>query len=150
MPKKLALLGMSSLVLLQSACEDRTPRYQSEAERVCANLHRIANQSAPAAWAEGEIRLTMNYGDNTPRSLDPGELPGWAKTLFGNSAPKASIHPNVTYEQSYLQLAWVHGRGAVGVILCSTNTSHPPLDARTYFIMKCQPGVFVFAPKEFP
>jgi len=119
-----------------------------EVNRICRSLHSLTNNEI-AIWFRAEIASHSLPMPGTPAQIEIRELPDWVKNLFGNSPPRAKLFLRSEEGKSYIDLIWAHGRGAAGVQI-GGDSFKPTLSEEVFFVKQCEPGVFVYSPRQFP
>jgi hypothetical protein len=142
--KDLALC--TCVILALSGCGP--PGYQMDVAQACKDLHRATNTNEIRNWLRTEIDAGMRDAPKLPAQVRLRELPPWINGVYGNSRPGAALFLSPDATNSYIEFLWVHGRGMLGIMI-GNESFKPSLNTNDFFVLKCDPGIFVYSPKRY-
>ena len=134
------------VILALSGCGQ--PGYQLDVAQVCKDLHRVTNTNEIRIWLKTEIEACARDAPKLPEQIQLRELPPWINGVYGSSPPGAVLFLSPDATNSYIKLLWVHGRGMLGIMI-GNEDFEPSLKTDDYFVLKCEPGLFVYSPKRY-
>lgn len=142
----LLIVGLVFLAALLAGCDESGDRLTLN--RICRNLQTVTTTNEMRMWLHREIVSRSRDAQILPSKVEITELPQWAKSIFGNSPPRATLLLEKNEAQDHIDLVWAHGRGIAGVSI--GNVGFKPSLGSDYLVVKCADGVFAYSPRRFP
>ncbi len=123
------------------------PGYVTEAKSVQNKLKSSIGEEHLRAWALNMLDKYRNQAERTGKCEYPkSEVPGWLAKL-GDPFPLSD--GNVFASRGgteYLTVAWICGRGAIGLEIGTTNFVDTQMNSGLYWIM-ASPGIYIYTPR---